>query len=405
MDFREFMRFHFLKALLGLVAVQIIIITIVQNYNRRPVANRDTSSVIEGRTVKVTPLSNDTDKDKTDELAVQQISQPIHGSATLKGNVVIYNPEAGFVGDDSLSYSTTDKRKESNNAYIFIKVNKNLEPLAQPDQAEVYIDGFCYIDVLNNDKDLEQDSIFISEFKQPLYGKIIQVKNQLVYQAANSSNVTDSFMYAASDGKSVSQKTTVKVTVKSKSDPCYPWLSNDLGDVAIPGTFSVKGGKMAIQASGSDIWGNADGFRFTYQMANSDCEISARVESLEASHEWSKAGVMIRASLNAGSPLAMVFASSKNGINTHFRVQYYDQMQGGENNREGAAPWWIKIVRKGNIFSYFNSANGKDWKPLGTSEINMPDDVYIGFAVCSHNNGELGKAVFSNYRMEGKAVK
>jgi hypothetical protein len=254
------------------------------------------------------------------------------------------------VGDDSLSYSTTDKRKISKDAFIFIKVNKNLEPLVNPDQAEVFSGGFSYIDVLSNDQDREQDSIFISEFSQPVYGKLMQVKNQLVYQVSNASNVIDSFQYCASDGKSISAKATVKINVKSKSDPCYPWLSNDLGDVAMPGSLSVSGGKMTVTASGSDIWGNADGFGFTCQMVHGDCEISAKVESLEASHEWAKAGVMIRASLSAGSPLAMVFASTKHGINTHFREKDYDSMQGCESNSVGSAPWWIKVVRKGIYF-------------------------------------------------------
>ena len=173
----------------------------------------------------------------------------------------------------------------------------------------------------------------------------------------------------------------------------------------MPGKLTCANQKITVEASGSDIWNTADGFRFTYQQVKGDCEMVTKVESLDATNEWAKAGLMVRQSLNAGSPLAMVFASTRNGINTHLRQLPNDAMQGGENNREGKAPYWIKLSRKGNVFSFYNSADGVSWKPLGSSEIKMEPDVYIGFAVCSHNNSEMGKAVFSNYKMVGKAGK
>ncbi|MFA6400206.1 MAG: Ig-like domain-containing protein [Salinivirgaceae bacterium] len=404
MNLREFMRFHLLKALLGLVAIQVIIVAIVQNYNHRPLAQRDTANVIENRTVKIIPLSNDSDKDETDELSVQTVNKPLHGSVTQKGNILYYTPEKYFVGADSLTYTNSDKDKESKSASIFIQVNENLEPLAQPDDVELY-SGTCLIDVLKNDRDRENDTLNVTDFTQPANGKVTLASNQFTFEAKAVSNIVDSFFYTVSDGKSQSLKTSVKITIKGKNDPCYPWLSNDIGDASLPGSLASENKSFVITASGSDIWGNADGLRFTYQQVKGDCEMVTKVESLEASNEWAKAGIMVRQSLSAGSPLALVFASPGNGINTHFRLMPNEGMQGGENNRDGKAPYWVKLSRKGNLFSFYNSANGVNWKPLGTSEIKMEADVYIGFAVCSHNNSELGNAVFSNYRMVGKVAR
>jgi hypothetical protein len=403
MDLREFMRFHLLKTLLALVAIQIIIIAIVQNYNHRPLAQRDVASLIENRNLKITPLSNDSDKDETDELSVKQVNKPLHGTVTQKGNLVYYTPDKDFVGADSLTYTISDKRKESKPSYIAIQVNKNLEPLAEPDVAELYSGGFCIIDVLKNDHDRENDTLKVVDFTQPANGKVTLVNNQFAFEAKSVTNVVDSFFYTVSDGKNQSLKTRVKITIKGKNDPCYPWLSSNVGDAAQPGSLLPVNKSFVIMAAGSDIWGNADGFYYTYQLVTGDCEIFAKVESLEATNEWAKAGVMIRQSLNAGSPVAFVFVSTRNGVNTHHRLLPNDPMESGNsNNRDGKAPYWVKLIRKGNVFSYYNSADGVNWKSLGQSEVKMAPDAYIGFAVCSHNNGELGKAIFSNYKMVGK---
>ena len=405
MELREFMRFHLLKALLAFVALQIIIVAIIQNYNHRPQAQHDQASMIEGRTVKVNPLSNDSDKDETDELSVKQYSTPLHGTVEKKGNILFYKPENGFVGADSLSYTASDGRKESKPTYITIQVNKNLEPLTARDLAESYNKGTIIIDVLKNDNDREGDSIFIKGFSQPLHGHLALVKNQLVYSADNSTAMADSFRYVISDGKSNSDSTPVCITLKSINDPCYPWLSSDVGDAARPGSFTSSNGKFNIEASGSDIWNNSDGMRYAYQFIDGDCEMYSKVESLEGSNEWAKAGVMIRESLSGGSKIAFVFVSTQHGINTHQRLTTNDQMQGGESNGNGKVPCWVKLIRKGNVFSYYNSTDGINWQPLGKAEVNMSSNVFIGFAVTSHNNNELAKAVFSNFRMTGKVVK
>ena len=46
MTLREFLKYHLLKVLLGLVVLQLIILTIVQNYNHRPVAVTDNVEIL-----------------------------------------------------------------------------------------------------------------------------------------------------------------------------------------------------------------------------------------------------------------------------------------------------------------------------------------------------------------------
>jgi hypothetical protein len=404
MNLREFLRFHLLKALLAFVAIQIAIVAIIQSYNHRPKANSDQALVIEGRSVKVTPLINDSDKDEDDELSIQQFSKPNHGSVKQKGNILYYSPDNNFVGKDSLTYTITDGQKESKIGSIVVQVNKNNKPVVNRDVSEAFCTDKIVIDVLRNDKDPEGDSIFIKGFSQPVYGHLNLLEGQLIY-TAGSSVLVDSFSYYTSDGMNKSDSAWVCIMIKSKNQPCYPWVSCDVGDAAITGSFTSVNKTFVMEGSGTDIWNNADGFRFAYQTLEGDCEMVTKVESLEGTNEWAKAGIMVRESMSGGSKIAFVCVSNRSGTACHQRSITNESMEGGNRTLEAKAPYWIKLVRKGNAFSYYDSPDGQKWNNLGNAEVPMNKFVFAGFAVTSHNNSEIGKAVFSNYYLAGKVMK
>jgi len=60
-------------------------------------------------------------------------------------------------------------------------------------------------------------------------------------------------------------------------------------------------------------------------------------------------------------------------------------------------PYWVKVVRSGNVLTGYVSADGVNWVQDGTSQtISMASGVYVGFAVSSNNNGALATATFDN---------
>lgn len=404
MTLREFLRFHLIKALLALVVLQIIIIVIVQNFNHRPIALRDEDNVIEERTVKINPLTNDTDKDDNEELSVASVFSPLNGNVEQRKNLLFYTPNPGFTGVDSFAYTITDGGKNSHESYIVINVNKNLEPIGNKDSIEVYVSSAISIDVLANDEDRENDSIFVKDYTEPLYGEIKLSEDKFIYSASNSAR-QDSFQYVLSDGKSNTAKIPVIIDVKAKNDPCYPWLSLDIGDYSIPGSFTCKNKTFVVEASGSDIWNAFDGFRYAYQLINGDCEMITRVDSLIGNHEWAKASLMVRESLRGGSKTAMVLVSNRNGATVHNRFAENERMEGTDKLPEAKAPYWLKLERKGDLFIYSISADGKEWKKIESIENPMSETVYIGFGVTSHDNNETAKAVFSHFKLTGKAGK
>lgn len=404
MTIREFLKYHMIKLLLALVVLQIIVIIIIQNFNHRPQALRDETSVIEERTVKITPLTNDTDKDDHEELLVLDVFSPLNGKAEQTKNILYYTPNAGFTGVDSFAYTITDGKKDSKEGYVVIHVNKNLEPIGNNDSIEVYAGGVISIDVLGNDEDRENDSIFVKDFTDPKNGELKFTNGKFIYAASNTAQ-PDSFHYILSDGKSNTGKIAVLVNVKAKNDPCYPWLSLDIGNYSIPGSFRCINKTLVIEASGRDIWNELDGFRYAFQLVSGNFEIIARVDSLIGSHEWAKATLMARESLSGYSKNATVLLSNRNGAMVHNRFTTNERMEGTERHDEAKAPYWLKLVREGDLFHHYISENGKEWNKIESIQNPMSEKVYIGFGVTSHDNSELAKVVFSNIHLMAKTAK
>ena len=93
-----------------------------------------------------------------------------------------------------------------------------------------------------------------------------------------------------------------------------PWAASDIGSPTPAGSSTYSSGIFTINAGGDDIWGNSDQFRFIYRQISGDTDIIAKVDSLTAADSWSKAGVMIRGSLSAGSAHAYALVSARNGV-------------------------------------------------------------------------------------------
>ncbi len=404
MTIREFFKYHGFKVLIALVVIQLGVVALIQNYDHPPVAFRDAVSVVEGRTVKISPLSNDTDEDEGTELSLVEIDKPANGTFEQKMNLLYYTPNESFVGLDSFKYTISDGKKESLRAYIVVEVLSNEPPTANPDQIMVYEGGSVLIKPLENDIDKEGDSIMIMENTQPFFGSVKHQGRAFTYQSKNKADM-DSFRYLIGDWKSSSNMATVKINILKKSDSRYPWFFNDIGNAAIPGSFEKKNGTFILHGSGTDIWEESDGFQYVYQRFNGDFEISVKVDSLVGTNEWAKTGLMARESLTGASKNSFIFVSNRNGTTNQQRIEIGEYTEGGNRFDEVKAPCWLKLKRIGDTYYYYDSPDGKTWRDVGKREFTMSKELYVGLALTSHKNDELAKAQFSNCKLSGKVLK
>jgi len=163
------------------------------------------------------------------------------------------------------------------------------------------------------------------------------------------------------------------------------------------GSFvEAPAGTYMMTGSGADIWGGSDEFHFAFKKVTGATAIVAKVERLENTDPFAKAGVMIRDTLEPGGRNAAVFITPENGVRFQFR-----RTAGGTTERyfaEGiTAPQWVKLERTiGGLVRAYYSADGATWTRFDLVQVTMGMPMYIGLAVTSHNATVGCETVFSN---------
>jgi regulation of enolase protein 1 (concanavalin A-like superfamily) len=173
------------------------------------------------------------------------------------------------------------------------------------------------------------------------------------------------------------------------------WNGADVGAVGRAGSLVVDGPRLRVSGAGADIWDTADAFHFAWREWSGDGDVVARVASLQHTHHWAKAGVMVRASLEPGAPHAFMLVSADRGYAFQRR-----RAQGGISYHtaagSGRAPQWVRLVRKGSTLTAYRSADGSNWVLVGTDSIPMGQTVLVGVAVTSHTTSVTSQAVFEH---------
>jgi endoglucanase len=176
----------------------------------------------------------------------------------------------------------------------------------------------------------------------------------------------------------------------------------EVGDVRRHGAtvFDEGRGEYRVTGGGANIWGTADAFHYAWKQTSGDVVLSAGVRFVGAgSHEHRKAGLMVRASLDADAPYVNATVHGDGLISLQYR-----ETPGGETQEVKAgltaAPASLRIVREGDVFTLFAARPGEDLATWGSVILDLPDPVYVGLAVCSHQAGVLETAVFSDLEVE-----
>ena len=173
--------------------------------------------------------------------------------------------------------------------------------------------------------------------------------------------------------------------------------------------YEKESGAYTVAGCGGGIWTTIDEFHFAYKRLDGSGSLTAKIENVENVDAWTEAGVMIRASLDPGERFAAAYATPSNGLSYQIR-SIPDRLARGDIDEVARpkqlalrAPVWARIERKGDQFSAYYSTDGRTWTLTVWSPqtISMPDSVYIGLAVTSHDNKKTAEARFSHVTTTG----
>ena len=164
-------------------------------------------------------------------------------------------------------------------------------------------------------------------------------------------------------------------------------------------TELVRGRDYNITAGGSDVALAHDRFHYAYRQVTGDFDVKVRVQSVIQRDLYTKAGIMARANLNANS--ANVFAllmPSEMGHRLTSRATD-GALQTSLGSGPTTFPGWLRLRRVGDNFTAFRSTDGVTWTPITTRTVtvDMPDTIYLGLAVTSHNNSQTTTAEFRDF--------
>jgi uncharacterized repeat protein (TIGR03806 family) len=173
------------------------------------------------------------------------------------------------------------------------------------------------------------------------------------------------------------------------------WIDADIGNVGSAGEASFLNGLFNLIASGDDIWDVADSFHFAGRPLIGDGQIVARVTSLQFTDPWAKAGVMFRENLDPGSRHALMAVTAEGNSAFQSRTNA-NAISANTLGPAAKIPRWIKLVRAGNVFTGYVSADGKDWQRADSVTIPLGKTIYAGLALTAHNNSALNSSLFDN---------
>ncbi len=192
-----------------LTATETVSVT-VNAVNDAPVSVADSAITDEDNAVVIAVLANDSDVDSS--ISIDSVSQGANGSVATNGSTVTYTPSADWSGNDSFIYTVTDGELSATET-VSVTVNAvNDAPVVVDDLVTVDENDSVVINVLDNDSDIDLDTLTIESVTQGSNGSVSFDATTVTYAPVTGFSGEDSFTCTVTDGTE-SVTATVSITV------------------------------------------------------------------------------------------------------------------------------------------------------------------------------------------------
>ena len=188
----------------------------VNSVNDVPVAEDQNITLNEDTNISVTLSAIDADANDTLVYTVEVGDVPSNGTLSGTDENLTYTPDGDFNGTDSFTFTVTDGDGETDTGVISITVeNVNDAPLAVDDADSVFAGGSVEVVVLDNDTDVEGDTLTITNVTTPDCGEVIIGGNTITYSDDSCVDGTYTFDYEISDGNGGTDTATVEISTST----------------------------------------------------------------------------------------------------------------------------------------------------------------------------------------------
>jgi len=177
--------------------------TVNVTVNTPPVARADQVFDLDGSTVQIQVLLNDSDVDQ-DQLNVTEVSDTPRGTVSLSNNTITFSPLADVLPIETLSYTISDGRGGTNTSTITII--QNATPKANGDVFDGLAGSPVTLDVLANDEDTDladKTNFTITGLTQPSGASATISTNakSILFTFPPTATTDTSFQYTMTDGR------------------------------------------------------------------------------------------------------------------------------------------------------------------------------------------------------------
>lgn len=344
-----------------------------------------------------------------------------------------------MLAEDGNGYTNIENYVNSLVDMDYIPVNPEVEIISPENNQQFFVDEEVVITVeVDDPSDIEKVDFYDSN------GYIGTVVEAPYVFTTTLEDGTHFITAQASDVNGYeTQATAVAVHVNTETD-IEDWRTIDIGETPIEGWTSIFGDHLTVKGAGK-IKESNDAFHYAYKKMKQDGEVIVKVDEMTPVDHHAFTGIMIRENLEPDAKAVAtglsytkayeyIVVNPDTGKETKmYRNPFAAYLVGrdekggkfdeiGENLdsvknavesgisliedvpfKEGADSlgYYLKLTRQGNVFTAYGSPDGEDWIEIGTKEVEMGEEVYVGLAVdgnkVANHIDNLNTAKFSNF--------
>jgi|GEM_PF-1311032 len=263
-------------------------------------------------------------------------------------------------------------------------------------------------------------TVFVKHFEldidETIPGLRKRLETRLLVRDSNASpqnsvyGVTYKWRKDNSEADLLSESQNEDLTIKLAT-PVGAFSGQDINGALPPGSLTALANGYRIIAGGSGTNSTSDQFHFAHQQRSGDFDVKVRVASLTRADLYTKAGLMARESLTAGSRHLFFFAYPANEARTNntggYGFQYRAQTGGASAPIYPPIPnpvvnyagneTWLRLRRDGDLFDAYTSTDGVSWRLYASQSMTLPATLYFGMAATSNVQNVSTTAQFADF--------